>query len=493
MSTPKTFIPFSDYFDVSPAIVDDYGAFNVSLIGDLPLFVDPFLLFNSEYVAYQQLHRELIGYMRFLKELTLAGPVDTNLIDLWFAFPEVKQNWLGFSKSGNRGHGLGKGFATALHRNFSTVFRDFGEETVTLSSHLEKLGLMRNGVGRDTISDFTTNLIKGFLAQYTQSFAHEHLKDSDRRTFAVPRAKFNYHTRSWVTERYVLPAFRDDFVLLTPRDILTKDEAWINRTDLLDRLPEIATALPDGALRAQVNAYLVTVLPTDPKATREQIHEARSKVVEAYPQILDYYIRDKEEHGEDAATVATARVREVERWFVEQVRRLVVDYLQPTGFYRTTGSTYEEAKERLLFLKDVIENKGGHRFLHLDGRPIERESDFQILYRFTWFASPSDVSREVNDGRGPVDFKVSRGAADKTLVEFKLAKNTHLERNLARQVQIYEKASDATQPSLKAIFFFSDQQLSRVLSILRKLGLENDPNIILIDACADNKPSASKA
>lgn len=91
------------------------------------------------------------------------------------------------------------------------------------------------------------------------------------------------------------------------------------------------------------------------------------------------------------------------------------------------------------------------------------------------------MSREVNDGRGPADFKVSRGAADKTLVEFKLAKNTQLERNLAKQSEVYEKASDATYPSLKAILYFSDDQIQRVLSILKRLKLVNSPHIILIE------------
>lgn len=39
---------FSDFFSVDPVIMAEYGAFDVSLINDLPLFVDPFLLFNSE-------------------------------------------------------------------------------------------------------------------------------------------------------------------------------------------------------------------------------------------------------------------------------------------------------------------------------------------------------------------------------------------------------------------------------------------------------------
>ena len=60
------------------------------------------------------------------------------------------------------------------------------------------------------------------------------------------------------------------------------------------------------------------------------------------------------------------------------------------------------------FLKDVIENKGGHRIFYFNGEPLEREEDLHILYRLTWYATESDVTREANDGRGPVDFKVSR-------------------------------------------------------------------------------------
>jgi len=39
---------FSDFFNVDPDAIEEYGAFNISLINDLPLFIDPFLLFNSD-------------------------------------------------------------------------------------------------------------------------------------------------------------------------------------------------------------------------------------------------------------------------------------------------------------------------------------------------------------------------------------------------------------------------------------------------------------
>jgi hypothetical protein len=144
------------------------------------------------------------------------------------------------------------------------------------------------------------------------------------------------------------------------------------------------------------------------------------------------------------------------------------------------------------FLKDVIENKGGHRIFYHEGLPIEREKDLQILYRLVWFGSPSDVGTEANDGRGPVDFKISRGAHDKTLVEMKLAKNKHLEANLKKQVEIYQAASDARR-AIKVIIFFSASEQIRAVGILKGLGLWGNKDIVLIDARPDNKPSGSKA
>ena len=156
---------FNEYFDVTTNQVDDYGAFNVSIINDLPLFIDPFLLFNGPKADYQQLDAEILKYMMFLRDKIIAGSVNDDLVESWFMFPEVKQNWLGFSLRGNGGSGLGKDFAEALRVNLQSPFADFGKETITTGSHIEKVCLVRSGVGRDMISDFTTNLLKDFICR----------------------------------------------------------------------------------------------------------------------------------------------------------------------------------------------------------------------------------------------------------------------------------------------------------------------------------------
>ena len=74
----------------------------------------------------------------------------------------------------------------------------------------------------------------------------------------------------------------------------------------------------------------------------------------------------------------------------------------------------------------------------------------------------------------------------------KLAKNTKLEINLKKQTDIYRASSDA-QRAIKVIIYFSYSQLSKVQRILKRLGLEGNKDIVLIDARKDNKPSGSKA
>ncbi len=221
-------VHFSDYFDVSPQILAKAGAFNVSLIIDLPLFIDPFLLFNSRKPTYRKLHDDMIGYLRFLRDKSLAGTIDDGLLRAWFIFSEVRQTWLGFSLVGNKGSGLGMNFARALNKNLHTVFSIFGQEQITKGSHLEKLCLINEGVGRDNISDFTTNLIKEFLLIYTQDFARKHLRKEFRRVITVEKVRFNYATETWERDTFELPYFAGDYVILTPADILTKDDVWIN-------------------------------------------------------------------------------------------------------------------------------------------------------------------------------------------------------------------------------------------------------------------------
>ena len=163
------------------------------------------------------------------------------------------------------------------------MFSNFGDEQVTRGSHLEKLCLIESGVGRDNISDFTTNLIKHFLLDYTQTFALQHIDPALRGVFTVSEVKFNYGTQTWRSERYELPSLGDDFVLLTPKDILTKDDGWINKHDLYGDFDDVLNSLPNEQLRDQLNNYIFQVLPED--STKQDEHEAILKAIPELPAV----------------------------------------------------------------------------------------------------------------------------------------------------------------------------------------------------------------
>lgn len=497
---PRTLVPwmpeegelwFSNRFNVDPATLKEYGAYDISVVTDTPLFVDPFLLFNSENDKYQALHQQMLDYLRFLKAKAPL-PLPKGLVQNWFAFHEVKQNWLGFTEDGNAGHGLGAGFARDLRGAFQNLLRDFGRETITDSSHLEKLALLSDRVGRDTISDFTTNLIKHYLCTYTEEFARQHLEPALCDTFAVTKAVFNFKTESWVTRQYVLPRLGHDYVLLTPIDMLTRDDTWINRPEMLARFDVLPEALPDAETRARVAHYLANQLGTDPMP--KEVLAARAKTIRAFPELADYYIAIKEDDGDRAREVSLAKAEDMQALLRDQVRLAIRDIQAKTDLFTQPWTSYEEALEAVETFKYYVENQDGYTVINRgEGQPFATEREVQSFFGLLLQRSNFDANREVNNGRGAVDFKLSMGAADKSLIEFKLAKSSSLKRNVMNQLSVYEKANK-TNKSVMVVIAYTEADMNKVDRVLREVGsipAGVSRSIVVIDARADNKPSAS--
>lgn len=482
-------IYFSDFFGVSQDVLDDYGAFNISILNDLPLFIDPFLIFCNDKPEYQAMNSRIIAYLRFLRDEAARQPeISVGALRSLYCFPEVKQTYLGFCQNGNSGSGLGIDFARALHSSLKDIFTDFGEETITRSPHLEKLCLIKRNVGRDNISDFVTNLIKPFLLEYTQEFAKQYLSPDDCRIFNVGGVLFDENKKVWLSTKFFLPCYNNDYVLLTPTDLLVRDDTWINRPDLIKNFERFAPSIPDEALRYQVNQYFANLLSEKP--TKEERERAAELTVNRYPALIDYYIRAKEADEDGAYERSAAEVGNVQQIFISQLQQLVEQLKNDSGFYSLPANTFDEALQRVLYLKHVIEDCDGYRWFYDGDKPIRRESDLHLMYKLVCYNTVSSADAEVNNGRGPVDFKLSYGRRDSTLVEFKLVRT--LKRNLDKQVDVYLDAND-TSKAIKVILFFTDGERERAQKILNDLGLTGKPGIVLIDAGDTNKIQASKA
>lgn len=488
----KPVLRFSSYFNVNPDEIDRYGAVDISLAYDLPLFIDPFLLFGSSDPEYREIHEEIIRYLRFLKSVSQSNPaIQRGMLDAWFRFPEVRQTWLGFSESGNNGRGLGLNFAHDLSKGLTTVFSDFGNEEILESPHMEKLSLLGTNIGKDKISDFTTRFALPYLLKYTEEFAKEYISPSLLGEFNIRNVRFDYEKEMWLNEKHTLPSHRGDYVLLTPKDILTKSDTFINRTDMVNNATQFATSIGNAALRFQFERFLQKVL-NDDKAKKKEKNEAIAKYICKHPELSNYYIRFKENRKEQAKINSKIEVDEVRAVFNDAANDVATLLDGNTDFYSIRPSSFEEAKKRVLYLKNAIENQDVYKVLWRSESEPVNETEAQLLFKLVWYGSSYDLNREVNNGRGPVDYTVSKGAINKSIIEFKLATNTHLKQGLEKQVPIY-KTANKTDYGITVIIFFTERQQKKVEKILNELGLSDNEQIVIIDARRDNKVSASKA
>lgn len=497
---------FSEYYGIDASIIEQYGAVDISFVCDLPLFIDPMLIFNSEKEEYKILHSEIIKYFYFLYQKANSG-LDKKELKAWFEFNEIPNNWLGYALVGNKGAALGKKYAEFLRDNIGFATNT---NNITKSNHIEKIMLLYEGSGKDKISDLTVNLIKGFLCEYTEIFAKTYINPNKRMKIIVEKARFNYDTESFVGKEYELPFIinekgKKEYVLLTPKDILREDEPAINRRNFVESYNEIRAAIDNDSLRTYVNNYLrkaVLDYEMQQKRRKKKIIERSIKKIEKqafvelineYPELYDYYIKYVEDNPKQINRDARIECdREIEKYF-EASRRLVL--LICNGGYTINEklTAREEAKRRIKEFKHIIEDCDGYKNLYYNGQQIAKEKELQRLFRFVWFDSTYKVDAEANNGRGQTDFIVSRGQFNQNVIEFKLASNSSLG-HVFTQVKIYESAN-CSEGSLIVIFYFSEEEQIYAENVVKSEGYEKEigESIFFIDCRADNKASASKA
>lgn len=482
---------FSDIFSVKHSIIENYGALDISLVCDNPAFVDPFLIFANP--EYKKLHDFIINYLKFLRNLSIKEGVkglSAGKFHLYYKFPEVKEVWLGYSVDGNAGLGLGPKFADSLYKNLNKFFAN---QEITESSHLEKLCLIEEGVGVDKISDFTLNLIKQFLLEYTQKFAKEHLDQEHIAEFPIRKVKFDFKNGIWIDGRYTLPQFKYKgkkvFVLLVPRKILTKEDTWISRDDFLEHDTVIFSTIPNQELREKINRFFNDnlAIKLNKKKKPEKDYSKKSKknallkTVWEFPEVLDYYIKYKEQNKDDALKYHIAEPEFINFFSDASVLK---NELKKERFEKLTS--FDDCIARISFFKQKLESNSND--LYFKDKPLQ-EKHLRLMFKNVTYGALFDYNSEVNNGHGQIDFIVSYGSNDKTGLELKLASNRKLKQNLLNQGKVYQEDSNLKHV-IKIIFYFSDQELETIGRILKEINKSIDNREIFVIDCR-KKESAS--
>lgn len=128
---------------------------------DIPLFVDPFLLWKSPSQQDQALHTSLINSFNNLNYLLKKGNPELAVTNLVLA-SECNEVGLGLSKR-RRGTRISREKSSDVLSLFTKIpeYSQFG------FAHFEEIQLYIEGVAKDRISDITCNFLKSFLIDFT--------------------------------------------------------------------------------------------------------------------------------------------------------------------------------------------------------------------------------------------------------------------------------------------------------------------------------------
>jgi hypothetical protein len=291
---------------------------------DLPLCIDPFLLYKSKDPALRQLHETLLGiFGRGVEHYRAGRRAD---LDRLIVFPEAPEIGFGYTQGGTRGSGLGLHLNSVLAETLaaSEALQERGLR------HVEELQLVSTGVGPDRVGDIAANVLKSYLVDYTQKQAA---------LWGIPLAAgmpvahyYDAEDGEWADGYFDLPRnpVTGGPVLLVPRRVV-RLLPWINyedyvRSDFGVFLPPKPPSRMPGSKKPRV--------PTKPEVVR---------LTRGRLDVLDQYISRKERESSKAEP-ALGDDPAAE----EADRRLVEDFIARLDAL-PTGQAASKDYQRLMF------------------------------------------------------------------------------------------------------------------------------------------------
>lgn len=154
---------------IRPRINDHHGLFFTQeevdfaipfLDEDIPLYLDPFLLWKSPSQQDNSLHALITNSFNYLGNLYLKDPAKA--IAILQELSECDEVGLGNSKT-RQGKKIGHDFAELI----LSSFKEIPQVNQSGFTHFETLQLLVENFSKDRISDISCNFIKSFLIDYT--------------------------------------------------------------------------------------------------------------------------------------------------------------------------------------------------------------------------------------------------------------------------------------------------------------------------------------
>jgi hypothetical protein len=466
---------FSQFYNFDPKLLDIAGLLDPYLNVDLPLFIDPVLLQKSRNETLRVKGFEVFSkhFDRFVRLLALSvneGDVAWRGAKKLLDLREPPENGLGYGGSSRSGSSRPEEIQLCIMRT--------AKQIITLGSTdpemISLMGFFEEGVGPDTISDFTSRVIIEQLAEITYEFCTN---------VGLPTYE------NVISERFPLPVLERTngerkFFVLVPKDIVR--ELPIARDwGSLERAIEASQNIRDSVNRMLGGLAQVTI--TDRKDALKEVVLGSTANFEDFLQAVKQYA---ETYDENDDALAYYKLRDIlSRGFEGLETKLNFDFAQnKDAILRVVLNTVE-------IFKHHVENGNLWEELWIGDSP-KKERAAQLIYFAIadcfCRANNIDISPEANMGGGPVDFKFSTGYHSRVLLEMKRSGGS-VRHGYEKQLEFYLRASE-TDFGVYVVMDFGDlgEKYEQILEIQRNRRAMNlrASEIIVIDAT--KKKSSSK-
>ena len=190
---------------------------------DIPLYVDPFLLWKSPSLQDNSLHTAMTNSFNNLGYLFKKGK-EKEAINILIIASECYEVGLGESKIR-----VGKPFGENLSYKILSLYKDIPQINKSGFVHFEEMQLLVNNVSKDRVSDIACSTIKSFLIDFT-------IDQCEKFNIPIHKIKLNniydYKQNKFVTEEVYLPQNPEDQspIILVPKRWM-RYIPWINYED----------------------------------------------------------------------------------------------------------------------------------------------------------------------------------------------------------------------------------------------------------------------
>ncbi|MEL7566235.1 MAG: hypothetical protein AAGU27_15305 [Dehalobacterium sp.] len=449
----------SDYLELENEL-EELGVFDSILDEDSNFFINVIRLKSAQVPEFKKSYQKINDF--FCQIAMLLEASDKKGDKLYktalrqFDFSEVNGINLGYSESR-----YGSGFGKQLRKQVIDDAFEIVKKGSKQPEIFQLVGLFEENIGPDRLSDMIATIIYSDIVAYTKRINQE--------LGITPEAYQHLNFEDGL----ILNPYKDCDILLLPIEVLHElpiAKCW----DDIDRV-----ITENESIRREIN-----------QAVGKEWYKWASGVKKRY--IKEHIFKDPEKC---ARVVEGYRKSKVPEFKLSKD----LDYLVAALFRKIKKSginfsieepnsktSFQAANDVLCIFKDWVENNRGWSIIQ-EANSVNREKAVQRLIHVSAKeyikTNNMDLSFEPNAGRGPVDFKVSRGV-DITVVEVKLSSNSDYLHGYEVQLEEYAQAEGTNQRIYVLVDVGNPVRLKTIKEKhqARLEQGENPPKLVIIDS-----------